>query len=189
MDESASVRVEIARELHDGIAQEIVALGYRLDEVIGFRDTPQQTRDELREIRTRVTAISGSIRDEIFLLRGLDLRPFREVIESMFDNIFSDRAIELQVQLEHEVAAHQRSALIKIIQEALFNAKNHSSATRIDITQTANEIRICDNGGGSYNFSGDRWGISGMRERASEIGAEIEFSSSASGAAVTVTWK
>jgi signal transduction histidine kinase len=189
MDESATVRLEIARDLHDGIAQDVAALGYKLDEVIGSREIPQQMRDQLREMRTRVTTISGSIRDEIFHLRGLDRRPFREVIESLCENIFADRTIELHIDLENEVAVGQRGALIKIIQEALFNVKNHSSAARIEITQRANTIRIGDNGGGNYDLSGDRWGAFGMQERASEIGATIEFSSDGLETVVTIIWK
>ncbi|MEI8065963.1 MAG: histidine kinase [Actinomycetes bacterium] len=188
MDESVALRLEIARELHDGIAQEVVALGYRLDEVIGHGDTSSTTRAELREIRTRITTISGNIRDEIFRLRGLDPRPFREVIESIGESIFKDEAVVVKVNLPFEIDERYRSTLIKIIQETLINTKSHSQATKVEISQTTNSISIRDNGGGRYNFDNDRWGASGLKERAALIGAEIQFASDTFGAKVTLTW-
>ena len=188
MDESVELRLEIARDLHDGIAQEVAALGYRLDELIGQSDTPSSTREELREIRTRITSISGNIRDEIFRLRGLDLRPFREVIESIGESIFKDGDVIVEVDWQNEIDDRYRSALIKIIQETLLNTKSHSHATKVEISQSADSISIRDNGGGRYNFANDRWGASGLKERATKIGAEIDFNSDEFGAKVTLRW-
>jgi signal transduction histidine kinase len=189
MDESTSLRLEIARELHDGIAQEVVALGYLLDEEIGRRATPDVTREQLRKIRTRITTLSGIIRDEIFQLRGLDPRPFSQVIESLAEAIFTESDFILQVDLENDVAEKIRPALIKIIQEILINAKVHSHAKNIGITQSGNSLSVRDDGTGGFKLNSDRWGIAGMQERAAEIGAIIEFTSDEFGTQVKVTWE
>ena len=43
-----SPRVEIAQEIHDGIAQDLVALGYQLDLVLAAPLTPALIRNDIR---------------------------------------------------------------------------------------------------------------------------------------------
>jgi signal transduction histidine kinase len=44
-------RTRLARELHDGLAQELAAFGYRLDQVIGDENLGNSNRASLRELR------------------------------------------------------------------------------------------------------------------------------------------
>lgn len=64
---SQSARIEIAREIHDGIAQDLVALGYRLDAVLAAPGTPASFRNEVRTIRFTVSDLIEKVRAEIFL--------------------------------------------------------------------------------------------------------------------------
>jgi len=64
-----SERARIARELHDGLAQELASLGYRLDQIIGDSNLDNRNRYSLRELRFTLTGVINQIRDEIFELR------------------------------------------------------------------------------------------------------------------------
>ena len=46
-----SERSRLARELHDGLAQELASLGYRLDQIIGDSNLDNKNRYFLRELR------------------------------------------------------------------------------------------------------------------------------------------
>ena len=62
-------RLEIARRLHDGLAQDLAALGYNLDAVIADPDLSRTHRKELRNLRFEISRIIDEFRDEIFILR------------------------------------------------------------------------------------------------------------------------
>ena len=51
---SNSARIELARDLHDGIAQDLVALGYELDLLLGATESTVESRREIRGLRFKV---------------------------------------------------------------------------------------------------------------------------------------
>jgi len=61
---------QIARQIHDGIAQDLVALGYSLDQSLGAPELPTSTRAELRTLRFEVTGLIEKVRREILNLRS-----------------------------------------------------------------------------------------------------------------------
>jgi signal transduction histidine kinase len=82
----------------------------------------------------------------------------------------------------HEAAGEH---LYGIGREALLNAFRHANAERIELELGYGDdeltLQVRDNGGGmdpQVRRSGARpghWGLTGMRERAAQIGAELEF--------------
>ena len=62
-------RLEIARRLHDCLAQDLAALGYNLDAVIADTELSRSHRLELRRLRFEISRIIDEFRDEIFILR------------------------------------------------------------------------------------------------------------------------
>ncbi len=72
----------------------------------------------------------------------------------------------------------------RIAQEALINVERHADAKRVDITWRCDGsqamLEVADNGRGFVIDSAgrlDSYGILGMRERASSIGASLQVSS------------
>ena len=61
---------QIARQIHDGIAQDLVALGYSLDLSLAAPELPITTRAELRTLRFEVTELIEKVRREILNLRN-----------------------------------------------------------------------------------------------------------------------
>lgn len=82
--------------------------------------------------------------------------------------------------------------ILRIMQEALNNALRHSGADRIEIgaefdsTSRRLRTRVSDNGIGLPAFLRPGQGLSNMRERAREIGAELEISGEAGTVTVAV---
>jgi signal transduction histidine kinase len=65
-----SERSRLARELHDGLAQELAAVGYQLDQVIGDLKLDNRNRRVIREIRLSLSGLINQVRNEIFDLRS-----------------------------------------------------------------------------------------------------------------------
>jgi signal transduction histidine kinase len=102
-------------------------------------------------------------------------------------------AVRLGVSVEgnpHELDPILRDEVYRIAREALRNAYLHARATNIEaeITYTARllRVRIRDNGIGIdpkvlETGRQGHWGLQGMRERAQQIGAQLEIWSQAHG--------
>lgn len=113
---SANERVRLAQELHDGIAQDLVGLGYSIDSLIGTADTPVKIRSELRAVRFAITDLVDKVRAEIFELR--------ESVESLPSRYEASTSYELQ----------------RIFTELLRNVQEHSHASSITLTLQDNGI-------------------------------------------------
>ena len=67
---SVNERVRLAQELHDGIAQDLVGLGYCIDSLVSAADTPTEIRAGLRTLRFSTSDLIEKVRAEIFALRS-----------------------------------------------------------------------------------------------------------------------
>lgn len=188
MSEIAEERLRIAREMHDGIAQEVAALGYRIDEVIGTEGLTDNAREDLRLVRGQISALSYQIRDDLFALRKMPVRSLQEAVESMIALLEPSSEIEVEVSLyncEPEISRHE---LLRIIREASLNAIKHSGATLIKITGDLNGLTIADNGQGIGDARAGAFGLAGLRERAARIECEFFLTSNSAGTEIVLRW-
>ena len=65
---SSPARIELARDLHDGIAQDLVALGYELDLLLGATESTVQSRREIRALRFKIDDLIAKVRREMYAL-------------------------------------------------------------------------------------------------------------------------
>ena len=65
---SLTQRVKLAQELHDGIAQDLVGLGYGLDSLL-CNEEDETKRASLRSVRLDINSLIDKVRQEIFELR------------------------------------------------------------------------------------------------------------------------
>lgn len=124
-------RVRLAQELHDGIAQDLVAFGYSIDLLLGAPDTPIKTRIDLRTLRFGITDLITKVRDEIFTLRNSAPISFIDSLQTIALEIFPNTTIksENNASLTHT----QAFELLRIATEVIRNASRHSGATQIEI--------------------------------------------------------
>ena len=113
---SLTQRVKLAQELHDGIAQDLVGLGYGLDALL-FQESEEVKRAALRSVRFDINMLIEKVRSEI-----LDLRTQQGESESLGS----------QPELAFE--------LTRVFTEIISNVSEHSQATRLDITFLDNGI-------------------------------------------------
>ena len=173
---STPERLDVARELHDGIAQDLVALGYSLDLLLATDGLPQSARSSIRESRLQVDELMRKVRSEIFNLRNQSQQSISTQLQSLISQEYSDFELELDIE-PASAPPEVGHEIIAIAREILRNVRLHSRATRIGITlyPVNNRIylQICDNGIGGAIMKDGRWGMTGISERIAKLGGSI----------------
>jgi len=184
-------RTRIAREFHDGLAQSLVGAGHQLDAAIdalgGGDDTGARhaldaarklTRQSLSETRRSLLAMRPEVleRADLASAIGAISAHMREASGIAIEPSVSGTRVPLPPHIE--------THLLRIAQEALTNAVRHSGAQRISVLLHYDgnhvELSITDDGSGPRSLADSgplRLGITGIRERAAEIGGRLNVSS------------
>jgi len=176
-----SERARIARELHDGLAQELASLGYRLDQIIGDSNLDNRNRYSLRELRFTLTGVINQIRDEIFELRTNINKAFKQQLADQISVLLSGSDIDYEVVGDVEVSGNKRFELIRAVREIVINARRHSGCSQIAINLSDEKIVITDNGAGGVTEKINSYGLTGVEERLTQIGAHLNSESSSTG--------
>ena len=182
-----SERTRLARELHDGLAQELASLGYRLDQIIGSNNLDNINRTPLRQIRFSISGLINQVRDEIFELRTNEIKTFKAQLDQQLSTILSHSDITYEIHGEIEVKSNQRFEIIRAVRELIFNAMRHADCSLIQIRLTSNQIEIEDNGVGGVIEKQNSYGLLGVRERLAEIGALIDIKSESTGSTILIS--
>ena len=173
-------RLRIARELHDGIAQDLVGLGYSLDLILADPQTTNASRAALRKSRLEIDALISTVRSEILELRREDAPLFHIALSALIAEICGDLETELHLE---EVWLEQSAAreLLLVAREILRNVSIHARATRLEVKLFSVNNRLFieffDNGIGGAHMSAERWGLTGVAERIQSIGGELTLES------------
>ena len=180
-------RTRLARELHDGLAQELASLGYRLDQIIGSNNLDNINRTPLRQIRFSISGLINQVRDEIFELRTNESKSFKAQLDQQLSTILSHSEITYEIHGEIEIKSNQRFELMRAVRELVFNAVRHADCSVIRIKLTSNQIEIEDNGVGGVNEKQNSYGLLGVKERLEAIGALIEIKSGSTGSTILIS--
>jgi signal transduction histidine kinase len=174
-------RRRLAREIHDGIAQEIASLGYVVDD-LSARSVDVEISADLQTLRGELSRIVSELRLSIFDLRT-DVQPstglgaaLSSYVRSMSTGsgitmhmILDESSLRLPIEAETEV--------LRIAQEAITNARKHARARNLWVTCRVDPpkafLRIADDGRGLGSPRGDSYGLEIMRERALRINADL----------------
>jgi signal transduction histidine kinase len=180
------MRIAIAQEIHDGIAQDLIALGYQIDLVLAQPDTPSSVRHEMRTIRHNLSDLIVKVRNEILNLRkGND---FWVAVQSTADQISPLITISTG---ECAIEDTDQEFLLHVIAELLRNAAHHSGATQIHLSFSQGDnqtmVVISDNGTGGAKITKDRYGLVGCFERVQSHGGKIDIETGAKGTIVSIT--
>ena len=183
--DSATVeeRRRLAREMHDGIAQEMASLGYFVDTLIDGEPESSPKARQLTMLRERLTMVVGEVRRSVQTLRTSigENDSLGTAIGSLARHLSASSGIPIHVTLDesttrlrHEV----ESELLRIAQEAMTNAVRHSGCTSImvqcRVAPPSAEIMVSDDGFGLGTGRDDSHGLEIMRERAALIDADLE---------------
>lgn len=172
-------RRRIARDLHDGLAQELAYLARNLDSLDG-----EAGRDTLRRLRGAVERAQLESRRAISTLAAAG----RQAVEVALADAAGEVAERLHVGLELDLvpgigmSAARAEALVRIACEAVTNAARHSGASRVSLNLERDgsrvRLRVSDSGRGfDTAVAGSGFGLISMRERARSVGGELRVSS------------
>lgn len=188
---TAEERNRIAREMHDGVAQEIVALGYIVDEIEAASDQPE-TQQLASSLREEISRVVTELRFSIFDLR-------HQIAEHRLSGALAEyvrevsHGTELRVHLlldESGPALPSRTEmeLLRVAQEAIGNVRRHAHASNLWVTLVSDgscvRLEVEDDGVGNAAPKDRHWGLQTMRERAATIGADLRISSRRDGGTV-----
>ena len=178
---TAEERRRLAREMHDGVAQDIAGLGYLVDALAGTASTPQQA-ERIAMLRERITAIVAEIRRSLVNLRtsvGAS-ESLGAAIGSIARNLTEVSGVPIHVTLDEttdRLRPEVEAELFRITQEAMNNAIKHAQASAIEVNcqvrAPAARITVADDGRGMQAPRPDSHGLSIMRERALLINAAL----------------
>lgn len=182
-------RKELARNLHDGVQQDLAALRLQLTGLIGQAD-PGTTRDRLSECGERVVAVIEQVRA---ISRGLHPTSLAHdglsgALEEAAESF--GRRIRLDVPAER-FAPRLELAMYYILSEALANVIKHAEAesvhVRVDVSGHAVVGEVVDDGrgGATVTLGG---GLHGVEDRVRALRGRFELTSQAGqGTRLTVT--
>jgi two-component system sensor histidine kinase UhpB len=180
-------RLRIARDLHDGIGQRLTAVAMHAERVA--RD-PQgagqaallEIPDAIRESIDAVRRIARELRPE-----ALDDLGLANALLSLCRRMARHSGVRIQPELDlpggmPDLPPDTELVIYRVAQEALTNAIRHAEPSHIDVSlRVADDhlmLRVRDDGRGiALPLPSDTAGISGMRERALLIGAQLNIRS------------
>lgn len=198
-------RRRIARELHDGVGQLIVAMSINISRVVGEKSnlSPEVARCA-EENFNMIQQISKDIRTVSYLLHPplLDEMGLHSALKWYVEG-FAERskiAANLELPADWErLPQDQELCLFRIVQECLTNIHRHSgsSTAQVRLWRTPREIKleVRDEGRG-FNQEAQTniapggvagVGLRGMRERLRKLGGSLEIHANGRGVTVTAT--
>jgi signal transduction histidine kinase len=194
---TAEERRRLAREIHDGIAQELASMGYVVDDLAARARYLPDLEADLKTLRSELTRVITELRLSIFDLRsevqtttglGTALSDYvRQVGASSnltVHLVLDETPVRLPIDSETE--------LLRIAQEAVTNARKHAQAQNLWVTCRIDPpsafLAVSDDGSGLGTPREDSFGLEVMRERAQRIGARLAVGNRpGGGTAVEVT--
>ena len=182
-----SERSRLARELHDGLAQELASVGYQLDQLVGDPTLDNKNRRVIRDIRFSLSGLINQVRDEIFELRHESSKSSNQIITEQAETVLFNSSITLEVNGQIDIDSSSKFEIIRVIRELIINAKRHSNCDLIQIDLMPGKIVIKDNGLGGLTNKDDSYGLTGVKERLELIDAKIDITSELSGTKVEIT--
>ena len=186
---STPTRLELARDIHDGIAQDLVALGYELDLLLGKSESTVESRREIRALRFKVDELISKVRREMYELRDPKVLTLQDELTHVAIDICGEQLGRYEID-DFDIPPSIQSELKSIAIELLRNAKAHSRASQIELTLRAIENRtyleVRDNGVGGAKVDMSRLGLVGVKERIAALNGNLEISTNEKGTSIKV---
>ena len=192
---TAQERQRLAREMHDGIAQDLASFGYLIDDAAA-ESTSDTQRERLMELRGELTMVVAELRRSVFSLRNEAVieRTLGERIAIMAEHLEARFGARIEVVVNEgdgRLRPEVENELQRIAQEGMNNAVKHAHASTIHVRCVVRaphgQIRVEDDGVGLQDGRTDSHGVKIMRERARRVGADFRLSDTGSGTLLEVT--
>ena len=187
-------RRRLARDLHDGIGQNLTALRHQLDALAAEAADPG-LRQRLQAAGSLCAATLEDTRELSRMLRPqiLDDLGLGPALSWLARSVAATAGFRAEVEtsgLPESLDGDVATLLVRVAQEALANASKHARATQVLVraARRGSEITllVVDDGAGcdpeaarDRNRQGLSGGLGGMRERVELFGGTLQFASAA----------
>lgn len=194
-------RRRIAREIHDGLGQELAAAKMILDGILAKDSSPlmrqasveasQLIDRAIQQVRTISHLLHPPLLDEVGLISAL-----RWFLEGLSERSGIHMALEVDPPDPGRLKSELETAIFRIVQEALTNMFRHSGARNGSVTLISKDgnivVTVRDDGKGieeqviQLRPESVGVGIGGMRQRVTELGGSLRLANANPGTIVEV---
>jgi signal transduction histidine kinase len=186
---TAAERARIAREMHDSVAHHLTVIVALSDGALAaITRAPGDAADAIRDVSGTARQALAEARVLLGVLRddsGPEPRQPLPALADLDDLLGRVRAAGLPVRYERagagaDVPPGIQLAVFRLIQEALTNTMKHAgeganAAVRLEVTATDVRVAVEDDGAGRAGEPrAAGGGLTGMRERVSALGGELD---------------
>ena len=180
----------LARELHDGVVQQLIALSYRLRSD-GAEPDLEALRGEARVVINQLRSVIGELRPT-----GLEEMGLSVAIEHYVGRLAGPRLPAIVLDMErvgvHDLPPDTATCLFRVAQEALRNVVRHAEANQARLTLQKDGSRVIltvDDDGRGFDASPplqtmlyslaqrDHFGLVNLVERVQAIGGQVSIQS------------
>jgi len=194
-------RRRIAREIHDGLGQELAAAKMILDGIMAKNSSPSMRQASLetsqlidraiQQVRTISHLLHPPLLDEVGLVSAL-----RWFLEGLSERSGINVVLNVQPAELGRLRSELETAIFRIVQEALTNMFRHSGARNGSVTLIGKDgviaVTVRDDGKGieeqviQLRPESVGVGIGGMRQRVTELGGTLRLANANPGTIVEV---
>jgi PAS domain S-box-containing protein len=194
-------RRRIAREIHDGLGQELAAAKMILDGILSKDSSPSMRRAAtdssdlvdraIKQVRTISHLLHPPLLDEVGLVSAL-----RWYLEGLSERSGIEIRLEVDPPDLGRLKAELETAIFRIIQEALTNMFRHSGARNgcVSLSEKLGQVVVTvrDDGKGieeqvvQFRPESVGVGIGGMKQRVTELGGRLRLANANPGTIVEV---
>jgi PAS domain S-box-containing protein len=181
-------RRRIAREMHDQFGEQLTALGHRIASLKDAAAAGSDLREPIEALQIVAQQLDRDVDHLVWELRptALDDLGLRAALSNYVQNWSARAGISAELHasglLDDRLGSEAETTLYRIAQEALTNVAKHSGARNVELIleRRADHVLLIveddgagfDPGAGTHGF-----GLLGMQERASLVGASLEIES------------
>ena len=183
-------RAELARDLHDGMCQELAGMSMAVSTLKNssghIQDTPTQEvlsklQDEALDIYQGIRRLSHDLHPS-----GLKLLGLAAALKAHCGEVASRHGVEVSFSADGDlghVPFETAMALFRTAQESLRNGIGHGGASRLTVLLARSndhvDLTVCDDGEGfdlkAVRRDGTGLGLISMEERAHSVGGDLEI--------------
>ena len=185
-------RKRLAREIHDQVIQDLLGVGYRLEELEAESAVTPAIGEELQDIRGSVRDLVGDLRHICGALRppAIDSLGLGSALQSYTHEWSKSTGTPVTLSLDPNLGRLPEAtelSIFRIVQEGLNNVRKHATATTVDIRLEHTSPRrlvlaIADDGRGLADdfdlaklSTEGHYGVLGITERVALLGGQCRF--------------
>lgn len=180
-----NARLELARWLHEGIGQDVAAVGWGLDQIGNHARDEAFVRTLATDLRAIINDAQRAVRSRAAYLRArLESAELIALIERHVASFGRHTGLDITVQGAANltsVRGDRADLCFRIVQEALTNTAKHARATHVVVEFSDHSevlvVSITDDGRGiaaSDRLKSASLGLLGLEERLIAIGGSLE---------------